>query len=154
MFFLNLKFQGPTLNNYVQFLVRKKNDPLTLNVQLIEKSEKYLVGKYDIEVLTLPRIKLNAIEIKQTSINTINIQGSGRLEISKQGEGFGSIYLEDNNQLTWIYNIGINAVNETIYLQPGNYRAEYRIKSQTDSDKTIERKFKIESGKQVAIKLF
>ena len=152
--FLNLKFQGPTLNNYVQFLVRKKNDPLTLNVQLIEKSEKYLVGKYDIEVLTLPRIKLNAIEIKQTSINTINIQGSGRLEISKQGEGFGSIYLEDNNQLTWIYNIGINAVNETIYLQPGNYRAEYRIKSQTDSDKTIERKFKIESGKQVAIKLF
>ncbi len=152
--FLNLKFQGPTLNNYVQFLVRKKNDPLTLNVQLIEKSEKYLVGKYDIEVLTLPRIKLNAIEIKQTSINTINIQGSGRLEISKQGEGFGSIYLEDNNQLTWIYNIGINAVNETIYLQPGNYRAEYRVKSQTDSDKTIERKFKIESGKQVAIKLF
>lgn len=152
--FLNLKFQGPTLNNDVQFLVRKKDDPLTLNVQQIEKTEKYLVGKYDIEVLTLPRIRINAIEIKQTSINTINIAGSGRLQITKPGEGFGSIYLEENNLLTWVYNIGTDAVTETIYLQPGNYRAEYRIKSQTDSDKTIERKFKIESGKQIALKLF
>ncbi len=83
--FLNLKFQGPTLNNDIQFLVRKKDDPLTLNVQQIEKIEKYLVGKYDIEVLTLPRIRINAIEIKQTSINTINIPGSGRLQITKPG---------------------------------------------------------------------
>jgi Ca-activated chloride channel family protein len=152
--FLNLKFQGPTLKNDVQFLVRKKDDPSTLNVQFIEKSEKYLVGKYDIEVLTLPRIKINAIEIKQSSINTINIPGSGKLQISKLGDGFGSIYSEENNLLTWVYNIGTDNANETIYLQPGNYRAEYRLKTQTDSDKTIERKFKIESGKQMALKLF
>jgi hypothetical protein len=102
----------------------------------------------------LPRIKINAIEIKQSSINTINIPGSGKLQISKLGDGFGSIYSEENNLLTWVYNIGTDNANETIYLQPGNYRAEYRLKTQTDSDKTIERKFKIESGKQMALKLF
>ena len=152
--YLNLKFQGPTLNKNVQFIVRKKDNPLTLNVQEMDKSEKYLVGKYDIEILTLPRIKMNGVEIKQANVNTISIPGSGSLQISKPGEGFGSIYFEDNNSLSWVYNIGHDAVPELIYLQPGNYRAEYRIKTQTDSDKTIERKFKIESGKQVALKLF
>jgi Ca-activated chloride channel family protein len=152
--FLCLQFQGVTSNKTVPYIVRLKDNPATLNVQELEKTEKYLIGKYDLEVLTLPRIKLNAIEIKQSSINTIKIPGSGILQIQKPGEGWGSIYLEENNKLSWVFNIGNDAVTETIFLQPGSYRSEYRIKSQPDSDKTIERKFNIESGKQTMIKLF
>jgi len=152
--FLSLQFQGITSNKVVPFIVRKKDETNTLNVQELEKSEKYLVGKYDIEILTLPRIKINAAEIKQSTINTIKIPGSGILQIQKPGDGWGSIYLEENNLLTWVFNIGNDAATETIFLQPGSYRSEYRIKTQLDADKTIERKFNIESGKQTIIKLF
>ncbi len=152
--FLNVQFQGITSNKSVPFIVRKKDNPNTLTIQEIDKTEKYLVGKYDLEVLTLPRIKINAAEIKQSSINTIKIPGSGILQIQKPGEGWGSIYLEESNMLTWVFNIGNDAASETIFLQPGSYRSEYRLKSQLDADKTIERKFNIESGKQTTIKLF
>ena len=152
--FLSVQFQGTTSNKIVSFIVRKKDETNTLNVQELEKIEKYLVGKYDIEVLTLPRIKINAAEIKQSTINTIKIPGSGILQIQKPGEGWGSIFLEENNLLTWVFNLGNDEATETIFLQPGAYRSEYRIKTQLDADKTIERKFNIESGKQTIIKLF
>ena len=45
----------------------------TCNVQETNSKEKYLIGKYDIEVLTIPRFTFENIEIEQSETTTINI---------------------------------------------------------------------------------
>jgi Ca-activated chloride channel homolog len=149
---LNVVVDGNNLYKNISFVVRKKDEGLTLNVQEVGKKEKYLVGKYDLEILTLPRIKVSDIEIKQSSTNTVHIPAAGQLTLYKGQNAHGSIYLEEGKKLTWVCNMNEELVNEIIYLQPGKYRAELRWKTQLESEKTIERKFTIESSKGVSVK--
>jgi len=152
--FLNVQLVGTSISKSINCVIRQNKNSKTLNVQEVGKTEKYLVGKYDMEILTIPRIVMKDIEIKQSTTNTIKIPAAGQLQIVKGGEGFGSIYLEEGNKLTWVYNINSNTQNEIVLLQPGKYRAEYRLRSQLESEKTVENKFTIESGKTSSIKFY
>ena len=125
----------------------------TLNVQDFGKTEKYIVGKYDLEILTLPRIKMNDVEIKQNTTNTIKVPTSGIAYITKGYKGYGSIYLDDGKHLTWVCNLNNNLQQEIIYLQPGNYKLEFRYETIKETLKTIERNFTITSGVTNNIKL-
>jgi Ca-activated chloride channel family protein len=152
--FLNVQLVGTSPNKNISCVVRQNKNSKTLNVQEVGKTEKYLIGKYDLEILTIPRILMKDLEIKQSTTNTIKIPSAGQLQIIKGGEGFGSIYLDEGNKLTWVYNIGSTAQNEIVFLQPGKYRAEFRLRSQLESEKTVESKFTIESGKGTNIKFY
>lgn len=152
--FLKLDITGVNPFKNFNFIVRKKGEMNTLNVQDVGKAEKYIVGKYDLEVLTLPRINLKDVEIKQSSTNEIKIPASGKVLINKGGEGFGSIYKEEGKKLTWVCNLKSEQINEIVYLLPGNYRAEYRLKTQLESEKTVEKKFTVISEKNIAIKFY
>jgi hypothetical protein len=59
--------------------------------------------------------------------------------------GFGSLYLDDGKKVTWVCNLNSNLNTEIIYLQPGNYKMEFRYESIKQTIKTIERKFTIKS---------
>lgn len=152
--FLNVQLVGTSPNKNISCVVRQNKNSKTLNVQEVGKTEKYLIGKYDLEILTIPRIIMKDLEIKQSTTNTIKIPSAGQLQIIKGGEGFGSVYLDEGNKLTWVYNIGSTAQNEIVFLQPGKYRAEFRLRSQLESEKTVESKFTIESGKGTNIKFY
>ncbi|MDP2388451.1 MAG: VWA domain-containing protein [Bacteroidota bacterium] len=151
---LNIQVNGNSPNKNLNFLVKEKGGKGTLNVQNIGKAEKYIVGKYDVEILTLPRINLKDVEIKQSSTNVLKIPAAGQVLISKGAEGFGSIYLEEGKKLTWVCNLLNGTQNDIIYLQPGKYRSEFRLATQPESEKTIEKKFTIESEKSISLKLF
>ncbi|MCW3076477.1 MAG: hypothetical protein JWO32_1086, partial [Bacteroidetes bacterium] len=86
--FLHLDLEGPLSKYYPTTIIRKGNEMKTLNVHDFGKTEKYIVGKYDLEVLTLPRIILKGIEIKQSSTNTIKIPTSGNILFAKQSTGY------------------------------------------------------------------
>lgn len=151
-----LKFQvnGTAGEEPVRIIVRKPGESATLNVQTMGNSEKYLVGKYDAEILTLPRIKLSNLEITQSAEKNITIPGPGTLTIEKKGICYGSLYVEETNKFTWVFNLNPELRSEVFYLQPGNYRIEFREKEQTDTEKTSERKFSVKTGQNVNIKLF
>ena len=149
---LMVKVNGVSLYGKIKMLVRKSSETQTINVQETGNTEKYLVGKYELEILTLPRIILKEVEIKQSTTNLITIPSAGELFILKGTEGYGSIYLEENKKLIWVANLNPETKDETIYLQPGNYRAEFRRKFEQDSDKTIEKKFTIKSEQKTSIK--
>ena len=148
--FLHLKTVG---NEKINCIVRKNKEMETLNIQQINTKEKYIVGKYDLEILTLPRIKLDKVDIAQSKTTSIEIPQSGNVTIAKPSEGPGSIYLEENNKLTWVCNLTDNLTTETIVLQPGYYRVEYRPKNAKESIYTIEQSFKIKSGNSTAVSL-
>ena len=126
----------------------------TLHIQPFNSTEKYIVGKYDIEILTLPRIKMSKVDIAQSKTTTVEIPQSGSVTIAKPSEGPGSLYLEENNKLVWVCNLNNNLIQETIVLQPGKYRVEFRPKNAKESIYTIERRFKIDSGVSTLVKMY
>ncbi|MFL5753597.1 MAG: vWA domain-containing protein [Bacteroidia bacterium] len=152
--YLSVQVDGLNLYKNINTVVRKKDDMSTLNVQEVGQKEKYLVGKYDLEILTLPRIRLQDVEIKQSHTNTLKIPAAGQLTLNKGQYAYGSIYLEEGKKLTWVCNMNETLQSEIIFLQPGNYRAELRIKTQLESENTIERKFSVEPGKGITVKFF
>ena len=152
--YLNLQTDGPLVYKSLQCIVRKSGQENTLNVQDFGATEKYIIGKYDLEILSLPRIKLPNIDIKQSSTNLIKIPSAGTLSINKGGLGYGSVYLENGKKIEWVCNLIEGQQAEVFYLQPGNYRVEFRLKTQLESEKTVEKKFTIESNKTTAISLF
>lgn len=151
--YLKLEIEGTPSKYFPTTIVRQNGEMKTLNIHDFGKTEKYIVGKYDLEVLTLPRIKLNDVEIKQSTTNTIKIPGSGNVYVSKGTTGYGSIYLDDGKHLTWVCNLNQATQSEIIYLQPGYYKIEFRNESSKESIKTIERKFIVTSGTTTNIKL-
>ena len=67
--------------------------------------------------------------------------------------GYGSIYQEKDNKLTWIYNLDDNSTRENVLLQPGNYRVVFRPKNSKEAIYTIEKSFRIASGAGTTINI-
>ncbi|MGZ3863688.1 MAG: vWA domain-containing protein [Bacteroidia bacterium] len=151
--YLKLQTEGVNIYKSLPALVRKGGEMNTLVVQEFGNTEKLIVGKYDLEILTLPRIRLKDIEIKQSHTNTVKIPSAGMLSLNKGGFGIGSIYAEDGKKIDWVCNLNENQQTEVFYLQPGNYRVEFRYKTQLEAEKTLEKKFTIESNKTKAVNL-
>ncbi|MFO0436493.1 MAG: hypothetical protein ACK5ZT_14715, partial [Sphingobacteriaceae bacterium] len=152
--FLKLELDGPIGKNFPATVVRKINDQKTLIVQEFGKTEKLIVGKYDLEILTLPRIKMNAVEIKQGATSLVKIPTSGVLYAKKLSNGFGSIYTDDGKTVEWVYNLNSILTNEIIYLQPGRYKVLFRYENAKETIQTIERNFEIKSGITTNLQLY
>ncbi len=153
--YLNLKVADLTTNyRKLPCIVRKKGEMQTLNVQDFNSYEKYIVGKYDLEILTLPRIYLSNVDIGQSKTTTIEVPQAGSVVIYKPAPGPASIYLEDKNKLVWVDNLNGNSTQENIILQPGKYRVIYRSQFVKETIYTVEKKFTVESGGIITVKLF
>lgn len=149
--YISIKTAG---NNNPACIVRKNGDMQTLHIQALNTFEKYIVGKYDLEILTLPRIKVNKVDVSQSKTTTIEIPQAGSVTIVKPSEGPGSLFVEENNKMVWVCNLNSSVTQETITLQPGRYRVEYRPKSAKESLYTIEKRFKVDSGISTPVKLY
>jgi Ca-activated chloride channel family protein len=152
--FLNLQVAGT--NNYtrLQCIVRKSGEMNTLVTQDFGSKQKYIVGKYDLEILTLPRIYMKGVSIAQSSTTDILIPQAGTVSIFKPAEGTGQVFLEEKNTLTWVCNLDDKRTNENLTLQPGNYRVIFRTKSAKETIYTKEQKFKVDPGGAVTVKLY
>jgi len=153
---LNLKIDGnhSAVRN-LSCIIRKGKEMQTLNVQAFNTTEKYLTGTYDLEVLCLPRVYINDVDIQQSHTTSVEIPNPGIAVIQKPGNGYGSLYVQQDNSLNLIYNFRDNNNNqETLILQPGRYRAVFRSKYADRSMYTVEKVFNVDSGQTVNIKLF
>ncbi len=151
---LKLESRDKTVRD-LKCIVRQNDKMQTLNVQNFGQSERYITGIYDLEVLTLPRIYIDDVEIKQSHTTTIEIPMPGIAVIEKKSSGYGGVYLEKDNKLELVHNFMDNSMErETLVLQPGRYRVIYRTKYADKSVYTVEEKFEIESGKSVNVKLY
>jgi Ca-activated chloride channel homolog len=144
---LELKVGGtyPSIKN-LNCIVRQKGEMKTINVQTFDQKIKYLTGKYDLEVLSLPRLEIKDVEIKQSYTTSVEVPMPGIAVISNSMRGYGALYQEENNTLKWIYNLNEEGQPETLYMLPGKYRLIFRSKFSTHSIYTIDKSFKIESG--------
>ena len=150
---LNLKIQG-SLNQYITFncLVKTNKESSIINVHKMNTTKKYLVGNYDLEILTLPRIKFDNVKINQSQITEIIIPNSGNVEVNKSN-GPAALFLKKDGQNIWLYDFDDNMTIENLNIQPGNYFISFRnIKSESTAN-TIIKEFRIDSRKNIKINL-
>lgn len=150
---LQLRVGGIGGNRDYKCIVRRSGTMRTLNVQDFNASEKYLTGKYDLEILTTPRYLEYDVQINQSATTKIEIPAPGLVTLNAPTTGHGSLYVEDGNELRWVLNLPDNKRQNTYYLQPGGYRVVYRPQNAKESIYTIEKKFRIESGGSTVVNL-
>ena len=133
-------------------VVKLKDECATLNHQKTGQEIKYLVGTYEIEVLSLPRF-VQEVEISQSEVNVLEVPAAGKVFFNIMSSGYGSVYVKTLNSLELVYNLNVDQPSEVLDLLPGNYVVVYRSKHSDRSFQTVEKEFTIKSGKSVRISL-
>jgi len=153
--FLHLKMnsQNTTLKA-LKTIVRREGSMETINVEDIDQPEKYITGTYNLEILSLPRFYVNDVKITQSHTTTVDIPVPGIAVIQKSVRGYGSLYLEKDGKLEWVYTFTDNGQpQESLVLMPGLYRAVFRSRYVDRSIFTVERSFEVKSGLTTNVKL-
>ena len=136
----------------INVIVRKDNEYKTINIHKMNSEKEYLLGKYDLEMLTLPRIYFEDVEIKQSKTTEITIPLYGSVQISK-GNGPASLFLKENGQNIWLYDFDNFRYIENLNLQPGKYMISFRNSRSNSMAHTIIKEFKISSGQNLNLNL-
>ncbi len=151
--YLELKSMGRIEYSDLQAIVRENGKMETLNYQKINEKEKYIVGKYDIEIPTLPKILLEDTEILQSHTTIVEIPRPGIVTFLSYSTGFGSIYIDQVKDMEWIINLDPDQKNQSLVMLPGNYIAVYRSRSSKSVMNTVIKEFTVSSGTSIAIDL-
>lgn len=142
-------------DNDVQILVKESNQGKIINTQSINSEEKYLIGNYDLEILTLPKIKINNFVLKQGQTRNIDLPAPGRVNITFSSEGIGSLYsLDEDGRQTWIKKLDLKGRNSSFGIQPGKYKYVFRSDRAMGSKYTQIKEFNIRSGQTLNIKIY
>ncbi len=139
--------------NY-KYIVRPAGIDTTLHVQEINTVEKYLTGRYDIELLTLPRQKFSDVEVNQSARTTYTIPTPGSANILLPSKGFGGLYFKNGDELEQIYHFKGEKTQHRLTLLSGNYKIVFRAVSAKNHIYTTEKDFKLRSGKSEVIKIY
>lgn len=137
----------------VKCIVRRTGLMETIHVLDAEKPQNYLVGLYNLEVLTLPRTYFDAVEVKQDVCRTLNIAQPGKAVINFSNHTVGSLMLENGDLLTNLYDFVPERRSYTLRLQPGYYRIIYRDKDHKKTMKSQHHNFRVKSGETYIINL-
>ena len=134
-------------NRYLNIptVVRQAGELEILNTQYFNVPDKYIIGKYDLEILCLPKISIKNVDVSQSYTTEIKIPNPGTAIINKQDVGFGSLYVIQNGKEEWIYNLRDADTQESILLQPGTYKIVFRKKKSYQTSDTQEQTFIIKS---------
>ncbi|MFZ5940067.1 MAG: vWA domain-containing protein [Bacteroidota bacterium] len=150
--YLFVRTTGGKAYDNEKILIKKSGDDKTINVQFMGTVEKYLVGKYDLEIPVFPFIRLENVEILQSYTTTVDIPEPGLVNINSPNTGYGSLYqLTKEGDQIWVANLRSGVKNQKLYLQPGTYRVIYRRADYKSSSYSVIRDFKIDSGITVSL---
>ncbi|HXH18215.1 MAG TPA: VWA domain-containing protein [Chitinophagales bacterium] len=150
--YLKGKTINNNLNNKIKCLVRN-NDGKLVNVQDFNTSEKYLVGKYDLEILTLPPTYLKDVDISQFKTTTVELPTPGIVNLVKKYDVYGGIFLVKEGMQEKIYELNADAKSELLALSPGSYRLIFRPKHSRTMHKSKTIEFQINSGESLSLNL-
>lgn len=137
----------------LQAVIHRKDEDAILHVQELGTTESYLVGEYDIEVLTLPRMMINDVSVKQGDISTVRIPQSGGLNLITSSPGYGAIFKITGEELLWVVDINPSKTQSQYTLLPGDYKVMFRSRNSKNTEYSKEQDFSIRSGTNNTLKL-
>ena len=153
-----LSLQQKNYTDYVKgvkALVRPSGRAGVVNVHDMGTDEKYLVGTYDLEVLTLPKTYFREVAVKQSQTTMLELPAPGILHLDLVAQGFGSIYkVQPDGSQEWVIDLEQDKTRLMLTMQPGNYKVAFRAKDAFGSKFTEVSSFSITSGRTANVKLF
>lgn len=151
--YIKFRLQNSLRDYPVEVRIMQSGKTQTLHVQQINTTDKYLVGKYDVEVLTLPRI-YKTIEVSQSTTLNLEVPAPGTLNYRCGNAIVGQIFAQNEaGKWEWVFNLSQTSLNGYLDLQPGNYRLVYRQKNLSSTSYTFSKDFRILSNKTTTINL-
>ncbi len=139
----------------VKALIRPTNKDRVVNVHDMGTDEKYLVGTYDLEVLTLPKTYFHEVSVKQSETTTLEVAAPGILHLNMVTQGYGSIYqVHPDGRQRWVIDLEPDKTRQMLAMQPGDYKIAFRAKDSFGSKFTEVKPFTISSGQTANVKLF
>jgi Ca-activated chloride channel family protein len=131
--------------------VMQKGKTETLNEQVLNSKQKYLIGTYDVEVFTLPRTYMQ-VKVEQSKTTLIDIVPAGTFSYTAAKPLVGQLFLVRNtNDVEWVCNLEEGSITGNWSLQPGTYKVVYRDKEMKSSAYTREKTIKVESNKTISL---
>jgi Ca-activated chloride channel family protein len=151
--FIKVRYINAAKQYNLEARIMQKDNPTTINVQKVNNTDKYLVGKYDLEILTLPRTNVQ-VEVSQSSTIHVDIPAPGIFNYRSFNTLVAQLFVfRENGTVEWVCNLDESFRNGSLYLQPGNYKLVYRPKQLKSSAYTVEKIFRINSNKTTTINL-
>lgn len=150
---LNLKVMGTNQYGSLKCIVREHGEMQTLHVMDFGFTEEFIIGEYDLEILSTPRIYVNKVKIGQSSTTTVEIDEPGLLNLQLGAQGYGAIYKLSGKDMEFVCSINEGATQIALVMQPGNYKAVFRYKAYTQTLLTKEKNFVITSGNSTAVSM-
>lgn len=150
---LTLKVNGTNQYGSLKCIVREAGKTNTLHVMDFGYTEEYLIGEYDLEVLSTPRILLNKVKVSQSTTTTVEIEEAGMLNLQMGANGYGSIYKLSGKDMEFVCTINENAAQIALVMQPGSYKAIFRYKTSVQTLQTREKNFTITSGNSTIVNM-
>jgi len=150
---LKFTFAQPTKYDFVDVRVMQKGEYQTLNTQKFNTTQEYIVGEYEVEILTLPR-RYKTVKVDQSSTNTVSIDAPGVVNLSAYKSVTGQIFeVKNNNGFEWVCDLNERTKSNQFILQPGRYVVIYRQVDLKETTYTKEKQFSINSNKSITINL-
>ena len=149
---LTLKINTRSVQIQPIAVVRLAGTMNTINAQPIGTTQKYLVGKYDLEILTLPRTYMYDVEINQSTDTKIELPNLGQVTLITSYKGNGAIFVKRNGKIEWVMDMNPRSTSQTIKLLPGNYLVMYRANMDHNTKNTKWKNFNIKSGASAVIR--
>lgn len=149
--YIRTRFTNSNKDYPIKVRVMQQGKSQTIHVQDMNSTEKYIVGKYQVEILCLPRI-YQEVEVSQSGTTNIDIPAPGKFRYRNSKHMDAQIFIQDEKGFwQWVYNIDPKSLGGMIDLQPGSYRVVYRQKNLFSSAYTFERNFRILSNKTTTV---
>ncbi len=148
-----LKMSGVTSYEKLNARLMKKGNDATINYQTFNTKRKYLVGQYNLEIFTTPRIYLNNVLVSQSKTTTVNIPQPGKFILTFRQEIIGGIFTMNKNSLEWVADFDSRNKKQITILQPGKYKLIFRPVKANLTVLTSERNFEITSGNTTHINI-
>ncbi len=133
----------------VQCLVRRAGEAATLHVQRANTTDRYLVGTYDLEVLTLPRLLIPGVRIEQDAVNTVQVPQEGVLNIQAGAPGHGALFVLRGSEREWVADLDTRDGQDQFRLLPGSYEVVHRSANARRTEYSIVKAVTVESGRSV-----
>ena len=149
--YLKVYVKGETFKGRINCII-KKDKKIVIN-QTSNNSQKLLIGEYELEILTLPVIKVSGVQVEQDKTTTIEISAPGYVTFSKNEPIAGAIYENKENKLEEVFELSDTNLKETLALQPGKYIVIYRYLSKKDMAATKEYTFEVVTGTALTVRL-
>jgi Ca-activated chloride channel family protein len=151
--YIKVRFINATKPYQIDARIMLKGNTNTLNVQKMNVSDKYITGKYDVEILTLPRT-YTSVDVTQSSTSYIDIPAPGTLNCKSINTVIAQVFvLRDGGVIEWVCNLDEVSKSTLTQLQPGSYRVVYRQKNMRSSMYTLQKDFRINSNKTTTLNL-